>query len=62
MLTKVIIKILKVLIKKQKFDLTRAKSTILESTNCVDGCLKNSLIVGPNVSGKFNIIKAIKKF
>ena len=61
MLTKVVIENFKSFNEKQVFDITKTKSTILESTNCVNDCLKGALIVGPNASGKSNIIKAIEK-
>ena len=61
MLKKVVIENYKSFNDRQVFDLTKTKSTILESTNCVNDCLKGALIVGPNASGKSNIIKAIEK-
>ena len=60
MLTRVIIENFKSINEKQILDLTKTKSTILESTNCVNECLKGALIVGPNASGKSNVIKAIE--
>lgn len=41
-------------------DLTTTKSEILQSTNCINNLLKGGLIVGPNASGKSNVIKAIE--
>ena len=60
MLKKVVIENYKSFNDRQVFDLTKTKSTILESTNCVNDCLKGALIVGPNASGKSNVIRAIE--
>lgn len=60
MLRKVVIENYKSFNDRQVFDLTKTKSTILEETNCVNDCLKGALIVGPNASGKSNVIRAIE--
>lgn len=60
MLTKVIIENFKSINERQVLDLTKTKSTILESSNSTNECLKGALIVGANASGKSNIIKAIE--
>ncbi len=59
MLTKIVIENYKSFNEKQIIDLTKTKSIILESTNCVGDCLKGALIVGPNASGKSTVIKAV---
>lgn len=59
MLTKIVIENYKSFNERQIIDLTKTKSIILESTNCVDDCLKAALIVGPNASGKSTVIKSI---
>ncbi len=59
MLSKVILENFKSFNERQVFDLKKTRSTILESTNCVNDCLKGALIVGPNAAGKSNVIKAI---
>ncbi len=60
MITKIIIENFKSFDERQTFDLTKTKSIILDSTNCVGDCLKGALIVGPNASGKSTVIKAIE--
>ena len=60
MLKKVVIENYKSFNDRQVFDLTKTKSTILEETNCANDCLKGALIVGPNASGKSNVIRAIE--
>lgn len=61
MLTKVIIENFKSFSKKQVFDLTATKYQALQDTNVFDGVLKSALIVGPNATGKSNLILSIKK-
>ena len=60
MLTKVIVENYKSFNDRQVLDLTKTKSEILQSTNCINNLLKGGLIVGPNASGKSNVIMAIE--
>lgn len=60
MLTKVVVENFKSFKNKTVFDLDATKYHILQDTNVCDNVLKGALIVGPNATGKSNLIIAIK--
>lgn len=60
MLTKVILENFKSYKSRTEFDLEATKYQVLQDTNVKDGILKGALIVGPNASGKSNLILAVK--
>lgn len=45
--------------KRTEFDFTASKYSILGETNVYDGVLKGALMIGPNASGKSNVLKGI---
>lgn len=59
MLTKLVIKNFLSFKEETVFDFTATKYEILEKTNVVDDVLKGALLIGPNASGKSNVLKAI---
>jgi AAA15 family ATPase/GTPase len=59
MLTKLIVKNFLSFKEETIFDFTATKYAILENTNVVDDVLKGALFIGPNASGKSNVLKAI---
>ena len=42
---------------RTEFDFTASKYSILEKTNVSGGTLKGALLIGPNASGKSNVLK-----
>lgn len=61
MLTKVIIENFLSFCQKEEFDLIATKYQGLQETNVFEGVGKAALIVGPNATGKSNLILSIKK-
>lgn len=59
MLTKIILKNFKSFKNETVFDLTESKYQILKESNTYDGVLKGALLIGPNASGKSNLMRAI---